>query len=106
MFCTLAMILFICMHFYPILVLEKVWLFLTSPFHKTNGALGYDAKTAIFCVGSVVPQMVMIVVMLLTTKNQKPRFTEFSLENLKIGYKLLDKICCHRQGKAARCDSL
>ena len=68
MLCTLAMFLFVCIHFYPILVLENAWLFLTSPFHKTNGALGYDAKTAIFCVGSVVSQMVMLVVMLLTTR--------------------------------------
>ena len=35
-----------------------IWLILTSLFHKTNGALGYDAKTAIFCGGSVMMDII------------------------------------------------
>ena len=54
MFCTLAMFLLIFFLFRCLNCLVV----LTSLFHKTNGAFGYDVKTAIFCGGSVVTEII------------------------------------------------
>ena len=54
MFCTLAMFLFI---FFLFWCLNCLVVF-SSLFHKTNGAFGYDVKTAIFCGGSVVTEII------------------------------------------------